>query len=143
MEHKSSFKFEPLPDNVKADIQRTHLSWEKFRKPFRYAASITTATSRLEQLSLIEDIAEMARNCDIAIPRKVTSHRKVLGPYIIKAKQTLMRLATPVMRLLLSRQIVFNDYTLALAQRVAFLEDRLHKLELDIAKQLPQKNPHE
>lgn len=130
MEQKSSFQFEPLADNIKADIRRKYLSWEKFRKPFR---SIDPTVSRSDQLSFVEDIGEMAKNCDIAVPHKVTSHRKLVGPLLIKIKQAIMRGAKPLIHLCLSRQIVFNDYTLALAQRVAFLEDRIRKLELEIS----------
>ncbi len=135
VEQKSSFQFEPLPDALKADINRKYLSWAKFRKPFRV---VTQSGSRLEQLSFIEDIGEMARNCDIGAPQKVTSHRRLLGPMIIHAKQTLMAIAKPLIHICLSRQIVFNDYTLALAQRVAFLEDRIRRLELELAKRAPE-----
>jgi len=135
MELKASFPFEPLPENVRADIHRKYLSWERFRQPFTIEHP---KGNRLDQTRFVQDIGEMAQNCDIGVPRKISSHRRLLGPFIIWTKETLMRVARPVIHICLSRQIVFNDYTLALAQRVAFLEDRIRKLELALESQKPE-----
>lgn len=96
------------------------------------------------------DYKHMARLLDISRPSEVLSHRPVLGPAIIWTKRFAMKVARPLIKVLLRRQIELNEYlyhsalmTETLLAQVRRLEAQVQELKQQQTGQEPPQAPRE
>lgn len=71
----------------------------------------------------------MAHEVVIDEPVHDVSHRKILGPWIVRAKALIRKVSRPFIKILFVRQQRMNELVLSLAYSVAALEDRIATLE--------------
>lgn len=120
-----------MDNKTTKEIVYLYESWGDLRKKF----DVQVLPKRNCSLELFKrDIYDMARNVDIRRPIAVKSHRRAIGPIIVLIKRLMMRLAKPVIHVCFQRQLVMNDHTVNIAQRVLSLEDRLIELEKEVAR---------
>lgn len=93
-----------------------------------------TTFSRNTGFSTIE-MNHLAENLDVTAPQDYLSHRKILGPILIRAKKFVINaVVSPLLRLALSRQWALNHYIYLTAAAVSEMDERLAAIELRIAK---------
>jgi len=72
---------------------------------------------------------------DISRPFPVSSHRRFSGRFVIFSKKMAMHIASPLIRLLFKRQIIFNDNMMLLAQAFVAMESKINHLETLLGQQ--------
>jgi hypothetical protein len=84
--------------------------------------------NQLDQLML----STLSDSIDVSRPIQVSSHRKKMGWLIVFAKRIGMKLASPVIKILLKRQIALNEQVLVLAVHIVELKKQIRRLEKQI-----------
>ncbi len=82
------------------------------------------------------NLLSMSGDADISQPTPVSSHRKILGPFIVSGKKTLMKVSKVILRLFFRRQISFNSDVVALAHAFVAMESRVKDLETKLSQQI-------
>ncbi len=82
------------------------------------------------------NLLSMSGHADISQPTPVSSHRKILGPFIVFGKKTSMRIAKVILRIFFRRQISFNSDVVALAHAFVAMESRVKDLEKKLNQQI-------
>lgn len=77
----------------------------------------------------IDDLREIARLQDVLSPQSFTSHRRILGPWIVLYKKIAHRFFRKWLKISLGKQLELNQRFLNLAISVHVLENRVHILE--------------
>jgi len=113
-----------IPDFQRDLILKDYARYVEFKE--RHRLGLTKATHKdalVHEFTILNDLIDISR------PVLVSSHRRRVGPWIVRAKKVLMRLAKPIIKTTLSRQIILNEYLVSSYQRSRILEERLEKLE--------------
>ncbi len=101
-------------------------------KPFR--AMFGNPSQDLSAEPNYEDFRAMARLIDISTPTEVLSDRPFFGPWIVLAKRLAMRFARPLIKVLLRRQIEFNEHVYHALLSIEVLGKRVEALENEVRR---------
>lgn len=82
------------------------------------------------------NLLTMSGQADISQPTPVSSHRKILGPFIVFVKKKSMKVAKVVIQIFFRRQISFNSELVALAHAFVAMESRVKDLETKLKQQI-------
>lgn len=80
----------------------------------------------------------MGAMVDPTKPISYVSHRPFLGPLIVFAKRLVFSIWSPLAKVLLKRQILFNEYTMAMASSLILMDAKIMELQKQL-KELQQK----
>ncbi len=82
-------------------------------------------------------LSQLGKYVDSAQPVTFSSHRRLLGPVIIKVKNLIAKALHPILRQYFMRQIMFNSHVWNMGSMMAILEERMIALEQQV-KELKQ-----
>lgn len=121
---------EAIPSEIQDQILREHFKFRTLKTKLHLGATdvaIREATVReymvLSELTVAGDI-----------PYSITSHRRYLGPIIVKTKRFLLTLINPIIKQAFQRQTALNQHLISQFQYIRELEQRVQGLERDIQR---------
>lgn len=113
-----------IPDYQRDQILKDYARYVEFKERHKLGLSrVTYKDALVYEFKILNDLI------DISKPVPVSSHRRRIGPWIVRAKKILMRIARPLIKTTLTRQIILNEYLVSSYQLTKILEERLKNLE--------------
>lgn len=79
-------------------------------------------------------VIEMSTYANLNRRRTIHSHRKILGPIIVFAKQKIIKFTQPFVRIILQDQIMINQLLLTVTNSIAILEANQNKMKKRLEK---------
>lgn len=101
--------------------------------PLHYRRTALESASSYQHSSVtIQDIRDIARLQDVLSAQDFSSHRRILGPFIVLFKRITFRFFRKWLRISLGKQLELNQRLLNLAIAVHVLENKVSNLEKSI-----------
>ena len=121
--------------------QKIRLLYQQSIKPLTAPLSPPPVPTQRSQQILMEDLTELLNNIDISRPIR-TKSTHYLAFFIDQFSYILRKIMRPLTKILLERQIKYNQINSFLLYRVISLENRILSLEKSSEKTLSSSGPY-